>query len=213
MAFRDRQDVRDAVCGTSARKDPVADPRRAQGLEQAQASAEVVAVIHRRLCDGFSDVGIGRKVQGGHGPVPGKYACDGTRISGLDDRDRSPRQLAKTGALERIKADWLEARLCKNLAGVAADVTGCPGHEDRFHPWLSGGPDSISSKYWIVFARPSSSCTLGCQPSSRFARAMSGWRCRGSSGGSGIDSILEREPVRAMTFSASSRIVNSTGFP
>ncbi len=36
-----------------------------------------------------------------------------------------------------------------------------------------------------VFSRPSRSCTLGSQSRSRLARLISGWRCLGSSAGSG----------------------------
>lgn len=49
--------------------------------------------------------------------------------------------------------------------------------------------------------------------SSSCAWLISGRRCFGSSCGSGRWTIRDREPVMAITFSASSRIVNSFGVP
>src|SRR5262249_36717960 len=68
-------------------------------------------------------------------------------------------------------------------------------------------------QYAIVRFRPSSSCTVGAQPSAERASAMSGWRWRGSSCGRGWNTSLERLPVSLSVISASSRIVNSTGLP
>ena len=54
---------------------------------------------------------------------------------------------------------------------------------------------------------------VGSQFKSAFAFEMFGWRCLGSSCGKGLLLILDFEPVSSSTFSASSKIVNSFGFP
>ena len=62
--------------------------------------------------------------------------------------------------------------------------------------------------------RPGSSAHLRLPAELRLgASVMSGWRCVGSSAGSGRCTIFEREPVSSITSSASSRIVNSPGLP
>src|SRR5688572_17978558 len=61
--------------------------------------------------------------------------------------------------------------------------------------------------------KTSSRGTLGSQPSSVRARAMSGWRTRGSSTGSGRNTMRLREPVSSMICSASWRIVSSQERP
>jgi GDP-L-fucose synthase len=71
----------------------------------------------------------------------------------------------------------------------------------------------IASKYSIVRFSPSSSLTFGSHPSVERARSMSGWRCSGSSSGSGFLTICDLDPESAITLSASSAIVNSSGLP
>jgi hypothetical protein len=68
-------------------------------------------------------------------------------------------------------------------------------------------------KYSIVRARPCSSGIVGSQPSFSRATEMSGWRCLGSSAGSGRRMISELLPVWRIAISASSRMVNSAGLP
>lgn len=65
----------------------------------------------------------------------------------------------------------------------------------------------------MVFSRPVSSDVDGCQLRSFLARLMSGWRCRGSSAGSGRYSIGDWEDVMAQVFSARSFTVISDGLP
>src|SRR6516162_10431499 len=55
------------------------------------------------------------------------------------------------------------------------------------------------SKYFIVWTNPSGSAVHGDQLSSFFTKVRSGWRCFGSSGGSGSRIIRERELVSSMT--------------
>ena len=61
--------------------------------------------------------------------------------------------------------------------------------------------------------RPSSSSISGSQPSSCWARVMSGWRTCGSSTGSASKTIWLDEPVARTTASASSSSVISAGLP
>jgi len=57
------------------------------------------------------------------------------------------------------------------------------------------------------------SIICGSHPSSFFAKSITGFLCAGSSAGSDLYTILELLPVRSITFSANSIIVNSHGFP
>jgi len=65
----------------------------------------------------------------------------------------------------------------------------------------------------MVSRRPSSSATFGSQSSAERASAMSGWRCFGSSAGSGWNTSFERPPTSFSTISASASMVNSPGLP
>src|SRR5262249_23505384 len=69
------------------------------------------------------------------------------------------------------------------------------------------------SKYSITLVNPWRSGSLGTHPSNSSALLMSGRRCFGSSVGSGRWTIFDEDPARPMVISASSLIVNSTGFP
>src|SRR5689334_1144487 len=71
----------------------------------------------------------------------------------------------------------------------------------------------VDLKYAMVFRSPSSSWTQGDHPSEDLASSMSGLRWRGSSWGRGLKARRDLLSVRARTFSASSRMVNSTGLP
>jgi len=74
--------------------------------------------------------------------------------------------------------------------GMAASWTGCY---------------RMDLKYAIVRSRPSSKGTVGAQASEERANAISGWRWRGSSCGSGRNASFERLP----SVSASSRPVRA----
>ena len=88
------------------------------------------------------------------------------------------------------------------------------GQPARLHPATAaarhpagGGPRpprraAGRNRRWSAPA-PRRARTVGCQSSSALALAMSGWRCIGSSSGSGRCTIFDREPVSASTFSAS----------
>src|SRR5437667_10164511 len=96
----------------------------------------------------------------------------------------------------------------QRLAHVGADEPRGPGDQDpQAHLQTS------VRKYSMVRCSPSSSGTRGSQPRVARARAMSGWRTLGSSTGSGHSTIRLLLPVSASTRSASSRTVNSSGFP
>ena len=70
---------------------------------------------------------------------------------------------------------------------------------------------SRSRKYLIVASNPSCRAILGSHSSRLFASSMSGRRCFGSSVGSGRKVMVDFDLVNSITFSASSRIVNSSG--
>ena len=65
----------------------------------------------------------------------------------------------------------------------------------------------------MVCPSPSSSPTFGSQPRMLRARVMSGWRCFGSSTGSGRKTISLADLVNALMRSANCRIVTSAGLP
>ena len=63
------------------------------------------------------------------------------------------------------------------------------------------------------FSIPLCNGTLGCHPSFSCAMDMSGFRITGSSCGRGFRTSSDFDPVISSTISASSMMVNSTGFP
>ena len=66
----------------------------------------------------------------------------------------------------------------------------------------------------MVFFNPSVTAIFGCHPfSSRFATAMLGQRCFGSSCGNGLKTTWLGLPVSSMIFWASWRMVYSYGLP
>ena len=79
--------------------------------------------------------------------------------------------------------------------------------------WARVSLEILSSKKSTVSLRPSANFTFGSHPSFAFANEISGWRCLGSSCGSGWLTKFEVDAVSFRTSSASSRIVNSIGLP
>src|SRR5690348_11224295 len=70
---------------------------------------------------------------------------------------------------------------------------------------------TLARKYSSESSSPWRREIFGSQPSRVRARVMSGRRRAGSSGGSGMRTISEREPVTARTSRAHSTMVHSSG--
>src|SRR5262249_13328741 len=92
-----------------------------------------------------------------------------------------------------------------------AQSAGCSGYERCSHQALNN-PNS-RRKCSIVLASPVSSGTVGSHPSFWRARLMSGLLRAGSSGRGGWQLIADELRDSLMQSWASSRIVNSSGFP
>ena len=112
---------------------------------------------------------------------------DASAVGRIHDFQGRPRKRAHPGSFEAVEANRLEAAATERLAGMASDIPAGSRHQDPRHRAVSLLDLNRSSKYSMVFFRPSSRLTRGAQSSSFFARLISGWRCSGSSGGSGRD--------------------------
>ena len=130
---------------------------------------------------------------------------------------------ARSVVREQIGARYVGSMALRANTGVVFRsqhlVTAMP-HRPAVQTWLLNrhtpgmmGPIDRQRKYSTVRLRPSSSGTVGSQPSSSLARPMSGLRRTGSSEGSGRSSIAPSLAVRARIILASSSIVISPGLP
>ena len=141
----------------------------------------------------------------------------GDRIRCLDMRDRAEKPAAgHPDARRAMRAD--RGRLAREHrppvpAGRCACTPAVTAPRPRNISRAAASLRSWRSKYAMVRRSPSSSDTSGCQPSVAFATSILGQRWTGSSTGSGLRTIFERDPTSSITFSASSPIVNSTGLP
>src|SRR5262249_1171617 len=184
----------------------LADPGVPRRFEQRDGAEDVRAGVEGRVGDGAAHVHL-RGVVVQDVRMLGADQFGRLRVEDVELVEARLRvQVLTLAGAQVVDHEHLVAGRQVGVDHVRADEARAAGHQD-LHAY------TLSRKYPMVWPSPSSSPTFGSQPRIVRARLMSGWRCFGSSTGSGRKTISLDDLVSALMRSANWRIVTSAGLP
>ena len=126
----DRDGVGRAIGRAARRKDDLADAGFPHRFEQRQAAAQIVAVVERRITDGFADIGERRKMHYGGHLMFFDRSAQPRAVADVAFDQRAPTRRFAVAARQIVVNDRAITGSGQSLARVRADIPSAAGDQN-----------------------------------------------------------------------------------